>query len=190
MRLQQKAGLAQQLCAQIRLKLKNVGAPESSAWRLPRARGKVTIVTRRRSIIMSTITIGTVRRCGSLIVALGALGSFMAIAAETPPQEHIVVEAARSTAKVIGRADVPGRLVRVELRGQVSYSDLDLTIGSNAKVLKQRVRDAAHTICSDLDKVYQLHESVADCASRAERDAMAQVEGAIAGAQDKVSATK
>jgi UrcA family protein len=91
---------------------------------------------------------------------------------------------------VIGRADVPGRLVRVELRGQVSYSDLDLTISSNAKVLKQRVQDAAHTICSDLDKVYQLHESVADCASRAERDAMAQVEGAIAGAQDKVSATK
>lgn len=96
------------------------------------------------------------------------------------------MEAARSTATVIGRPDIPGRLVRVELRGQVSYSDLDLSIDSNANVLKQRVRDAARTVCSDLDKVYHLHESVSTCATRAEHDAMAQVGCDRAGSQEGI----
>lgn len=142
---------------------------------------------------MTMTTVRTARGYSALLVgigALGALGSFAATAAESQPQEQIVVEAARSTATVVGRPDIPGRLVRVELRGQVSYSDLDLSVGSNANVLKQRVRDAARTICADLDKVYHLHESVSVCATRAEHDAMPQIADAIAAAQGKVSATK
>jgi UrcA family protein len=93
------------------------------------------------------------------------------------------VEAARPQAP--DQPNVPGRLVRVELRGEVSYADLDLTIDSNAKVLKERVQEAARSICSNLDRMYHLHESAKACASRAERDAMPQVEAAIAAAQDR-----
>lgn len=141
---------------------------------------------------MTTMIIAKgVRKYGSaLLIWTGALGSFAATAAEPQPQEHVVVEAGRPTAKVVGRTDIPGRMVRVELRGQVSYSDLDLSIDSNAKVFKERVRDAARTICSDLDRMYHLYESDKACASRAERDAMPQVDAAIAAAQDRRAKTK
>jgi UrcA family protein len=135
---------------------------------------------------MTTIIAKCVRQYGgALIIGTGALGSFAAVAAEPKPQADVIVEAARPTAKVVGRSDIPGRLVRVELRGQVSHSDLDLSIASNAKILKERVHDAARTICSDLDKMYHLQESDDACASRAERAAMPQVDAAIAAAQAK-----
>jgi UrcA family protein len=121
---------------------------------------------------------------GALLMGIGTCGSFAAVAADSQPQANIVVEAARPKV-VAGRPDVPGRLVRVELRGEVSYADLDLSIDSNAKALKERVQEAARTVCSDLDKMYHLYESAKDCASRAERDAMPQVEAAIAMAQQK-----
>lgn len=140
---------------------------------------------------MTTLTGRRVRQYrAALLICTGALGSFVAMAADPQPQEQVTVEASRPTAKVIGRSDIPGRLVRVELQGEVSYSDLDLSIDSNAKVLKDRVRDTARMICSDLDRMYQLNESDKACASRAERDAMAQVDTAIAAARDKKAQAK
>jgi UrcA family protein len=121
---------------------------------------------------------------GALLVSVGAFGAFAAVAADSQRQTNIVVEAARPKV-VAGHPDIPGRIVRVELRGEVSYADLDLSIDSNAKLLKERVQEAARMVCSDLDRMYHRYESAKDCASRAEHDAMPQVEAIIAAAQQK-----
>ena len=135
---------------------------------------------------MKTTTGSAARYGRALLVGIGALGSLAATAADSQPETNIVVEAARPKV-VAGRPDIPGRLVRVELRGEVSYADLDLAVDSNAKALKERVQEAARTVCSDLDRMYHLHESAKACASRAEHDAMPQVEAAIAAARNKTA---
>lgn len=135
------------------------------------------LMTSRRRSLLATFTL--------MFASTGA------IAADAPIAGHVTVQAERPTTKIVGRSEIGAPIVFVELRGRVSYSDLELSIPSNAKVLKTRVHDAARGLCGDLDRLYPTTVGGDDCARKAEAEAMPQVESAIAAAQArKTSAAK
>ena len=125
-----------------------------------------------------------------VLIALGAMfAATAAIAADTPVTGEVTVQAERPTAKVVGRSELGAPVAFVEVRHRVRYSDLDLSIPSNAKVLKTRVRDAARGACTDLDSLYPLTTNASDeCSQKAEERAMPQVLSAIAAAEARTSA--
>lgn len=125
-----------------------------------------------------------------VLIALGAmLAATAAIAADTAVTGEVTVQAERPTSKVVSRSQIGAPVAFVEVRHRVRYSDLDLSIASNAKVLKTRVRDAAHGACADLDTLYPLTTNASDdCTQKAEERAMPQVLSAIAAAQANKSA--
>ena len=122
------------------------------------------------------------RQITGLIATAGVCASVAAFAADIQSQEAIVVEADRPAAKVIGRSDLGKPIKLLQLSAQVSYADLDLSNGDNAKTLKQRVHDAAALVCKDLQKMYPEAET-GDCAREAVHNASRQVEAAISAAQ-------
>lgn len=112
------------------------------------------------------------------------LSATAAMAADQELAAHVIVQAERPTSKVVGRT-VTAPIQQVELRGRVSYADLELSIPSNAKVLEQRVHAAAQELCADLDRLYPYTEGGNDCARKAEEQAMLQVDAAIAAARSR-----
>jgi UrcA family protein len=118
------------------------------------------------------------------------LAATATIAADAPIAGHVTVQAERPTAKTVGRTPSGAPIGFVELRGRVSYSDLDLSIPSNAKVLKQRVHDAAQGLCANLDQLYPITVGTNDCTRKAEGGAMPQVDAVIAAAQARKSSAK
>ena len=120
-----------------------------------------------------------------VLIALGAMiAATAAIAADTPVTGEVTVQAERPTAKVVGRSELGAPVVFVEVAHRVRYSDLDLAIPSNAKVLKTRVRDAARGACADLNTLYPLTTNGSnDCSQKTEERAMPQVLSAIAAAE-------
>ena len=121
-------------------------------------------------------------RIGGLIAIAGVFASFALFAEDAQTQEQIVVEAQRPTAKVVGRSDIGKPIKQLQLSALVSYADLDLSSDSNAKVLRERVHDAAALVCQDLRKMYPGAE-MGDCAVKAVHGASRQVEAAITAAQ-------
>ena len=137
----------------------------------------------QRSIAMTILMTHTRQ---SLLAALALMSAATgAIAADAPIAGQVTVQAERPTTKTVGRSAIGARIESVELRGRVSYSDLDLSIPSNAKVLKQRVYDVAHELCADLDRLYPVGSD--DCARKANEGAAPQVDAAIAQAQARKS---
>lgn len=130
----------------------------------------------------------TVRR-GVLIALSAMLAATAASAADTQVTGEVTVQAERPTAKVVGRSQIGAPVVSTGVQYRVSYTDLELSIPSNAKVLKTRVRDAARAACTDLDKLYPIATSGSDeCSRRAEEGAMPQVLSAIAAAESRKTA--
>lgn len=125
-----------------------------------------------------------------VLIALGAMwAATAAIAAEPPVAGEVTVQAERPTAKVVGRSQIGAPVAFVEVRHRVRYSDLDLSIPSNAKVLKTRIRDAARGACADLDTLYPISTPGSDeCTRKAEERAMPQVLSAIAAAEARKTA--
>jgi UrcA family protein len=125
-----------------------------------------------------------------VLIALSAMfAATAAIAADTPVTGEVTVHAERPTSKVVGRSEIGAPVVFVEVRHRVRYFDLDLSIPSNAKVLKTRVRDAARGACTDLDSLSSLTTNgINDCSQKAEERAMPQVLSAIAAAEARKSA--
>jgi UrcA family protein len=125
-----------------------------------------------------------------VLIALGVmLAATAASAADTQVSGEVTVQADRPAAKVVGRSQLGAPVTFVEVRQRISYSDLDLSIPSNAKVLKTRVRDAARGACADLDSLYPLTVNGSDdCSAKAEEKAMTQVLSAIAAAEANKSA--
>jgi len=126
-----------------------------------------------------------------VLLALGAMfAGTAAIAANPAVTGEVTVQAERPTAHVVGRAQNGAPVVSVEVQHRVLYSDLDLSIPSNAKVLKTRVRDAARGACADLNTLYPLTTNGSDdCSQKSEEKAMPQVLSAIAAAQANKIAT-
>lgn len=132
-------------------------------------------------------TLITPMRQSLLAILISTSVATGAIAADAPIAGHVTVQAERPTAKVVGRDTIGAPIEFVELRGRVSHSDLELSIPSNAKVLKQRVHDAAQGLCADLDQLYPITVGSTDCTRKAEDRAMPQVDSAIAAAQARKS---
>jgi UrcA family protein len=126
-------------------------------------------------------------RQGVLIALSAMFAATAASAGDTQVSAEVTVQAERPTAKVVDRTAVaPVILAAVDYR--VSYSDLDLSIPSNAKVLKTRVRDAARGACADLDRLYPISSGNDECSRKAEERAMPQVLSAIAAAESRKTA--
>lgn len=139
-----------------------------------------------KGLKMIKTTSKNMRRTGlaSLVMAVGAVASFAAFAAETEIGA-VTVRAERATEKVVGRTSSGMPVVIYELGYRVSYGDLDLATRSGADALKQRVREAAKSACTDLDKLYPLEAPDRYCAIKAADDAMSQVNAAVDAAQKK-----
>lgn len=121
-----------------------------------------------------------------VLIALSAMFAAAAVGADSQVTSEITVQAERPTARVVGRSvsGLPVTLASVQYR--VSYADLELSIPSNAGVLKTRVRDAARDACADLNKLYPITASGSnECSAKAEERAMPQVLSAIAAAESR-----
>jgi UrcA family protein len=126
----------------------------------------------------------------SLLMSLAASTLSTAAAGANPlATEHVIVDASRPTTKVIAHSESGTSIKQMQLSGRVSYSDLELSIPSNAKVLKTRVHDAAHEICQRLDVMYPV-TTVEDCTRRAVDDAKPQVNAAIAKSEMQRTASR
>jgi UrcA family protein len=135
---------------------------------------------------MTITTSKCMQRTGlaALILAVGALASPAILAAETEIGA-VTIRAKRATKTVVGHTSSGIPVVMYELGYQVSYKDLDLATPSGADTLKARVREAAKSACTDLDRLYPAGAPERNCAIKAADDAMSQVNAAIAAAQKK-----
>ena len=136
---------------------------------------------------MTSLTINV--RQGVLIALSVMFAAAAASAADTQGTGEVTVQAERPTAKVVGRSQIGAPVVSTGVQYRISYADLDLSIASNAKVLKTRVRDAAREACTDLDKLYPVTTNgSSECSHKAEERAMPQVLAAIAAAESRKTA--
>jgi UrcA family protein len=135
-----------------------------------------------------TSSMRDVRR--SVLIALSAMfAATAAMGADTQVTGEVTVQAERPTAKVVGRSPSGIPIVLSSVQYRVDYSDLELSIPSNAKVLKTRVRDAARDACADLYKLSPISAGGSnECSARAEERAMPQVLSAIAAAESRKTA--
>ena len=72
------------------------------------------------------------------------------------------------------------------VRHAVGYKDIDITTNLGAKVLKQRIEDAAKAACTQIDTLYPnrtILTSTSDCEKAAIHRGMAQADAAIAAAE-------
>jgi UrcA family protein len=123
-----------------------------------------------------------------VLIALSALfAATAASAADTQVSSEVTVQADRPTDKVVGRSQMGAPVLLTSVQYRVSYSDLELSIPSNAKVFKARVRDAAREACADLGKLYPISTGD-DCARKAEEGVTPQVQSAIAAAEARKTA--
>lgn len=130
-------------------------------------------------------------RHGVLVALSAVLAAAAAGADDTQVTGEVTVQAERPTGKVVGRSSSGIPVVLSSVQYRVSYSDLELSIPSNAKVLRTRVRDASRGACADLDRLYGLATSGgAECSARAEERAMPQVLSAIAAAEARKTAAE
>jgi UrcA family protein len=125
-----------------------------------------------------------------VLIALSALfAATAASAADTQVSGEVTVQADRPAAKVVGRSQIGAPVLLSSVQYRVSYSDLELSIPSNAKAFKARVRDAARDACADLGKLYPISAGSSDeCARKAEEGVTPLVESAIAAAEARKTA--
>jgi UrcA family protein len=128
-------------------------------------------------------------RTGGLF-ALSVMFAAAASAADTQVSAEVTVQAERPTTTVVGRAGTGAPVVLANVQYRVSYSDLELSIPSNAQLLKTRVREAARGACADLNKLYPISTTGSnECSAKAEERAMPQVLSAIAAAEARKTAS-
>jgi UrcA family protein len=125
----------------------------------------------------------------ALFIAMSTtFATLAAIAADTQVASEVTVQAERPRTTTVGRDATGAPIVLVEVRHRVSYADLELSIPSNVKVFKTRVRDAARAACADLTRLYPSSSTSDDCARKAEENAAPQVMSAIAAAEARRTA--
>lgn len=136
-----------------------------------------------------TSSMRNVRR-GVLLAASAMLAATAAMGADTQVAGEVTVQAERPTSKIVGRSSTGMPIVLNSVQYRVSYSDLDISIPSNAQVLKTRVRDAARDACADLTKLSAIAVGgSSECSAKAEERAMPQVLSAIAAATARKTAS-
>jgi UrcA family protein len=137
---------------------------------------------------MSSQMMVSVRR--AVLIGLSTtFAAAAAMAADTQVGSEVTVQAERPAARTVGRSASGIPIVLSSVQYRVNYSDLELSIPSNAKVLETRVRDAARAACADLDRLYaQPTSGPDDCSRKATETAMPQVLSAIAAAEARKTA--
>jgi len=134
----------------------------------------------------------------SAFVVSVAIGSGLA-AAQQPQQsiDEVVVIAKPVTIRTappvtmgtpvntgtVGRSTIGAPIELIELRGRVSYADLDLTKQADLAELDKRLNDAAKEACKDLARLYPVgHRDTRSCIGEALDSAKEQKQVVIAAA--------
>ena len=98
-------------------------------------------------------------------------------AAYTPGTEEVIVTAPDIHME---RGSIFGLPGKATLSRRVAFNDLDLTEPSDARMLRQRVRDTARDVCDTLRDAYPVHEQPGtSCYRDALKDAMPRADAAI-----------
>jgi len=130
---------------------------------------------------MQSIMFASAVFCTSLVLMSTHTPATAQETAAMPEIFEIVVTAPRVTVEE-SRRPTAGR-AEVSMSYAVGYADLDLTRAENRTELEERVQEAAVEICEFLSERYGgTRSSTAACTRQALRDAMIQVEQAIAAA--------
>jgi len=119
-------------------------------------------------------------------VALAAMLVGLATSGATFAQQasEVVVEAPRAQVTHSSANGIPTEVITI--RHRVSYKDIDISNYSGAKVLEQRVKDAATEACKQIKTLYPNELVTMDeaaCEKAAIDDAMVQANAAIAAAR-------
>lgn len=117
------------------------------------------------------------------LLAITALVSSAAFAAEPEPEQQVTIRAERPAAKVVGHTSSGAPISEYQITYHVTFADLDVATPVGANALKARVRTAAYSLCKDLDKLYPVAEQDNTCEKKAEDGAMSQVNAVIKVAQ-------
>ena len=113
------------------------------------------------------------------LYSLLAIGGGLAAASHGQPVETVTVEAAREVKVAQTTTGIP--VSEITVRTRVSYADLDLKTDAGARVLKDRIRDAAAGACKEMDvRVPAEGSSVEACVRDAVKPALAEADKAIA----------
>jgi UrcA family protein len=113
-----------------------------------------------------------------------AVGLAMSAAAFAQQVSEVVVEAPRAQVTHSSANGIPTEVITIKHR--VSYKDIDISNYSGAKVLEQRIKDAAKEACKQIKTLYPNELVTMDesaCAQAATADAMVQANTAIAAAR-------
>ena len=128
------------------------------------------------------------KRSTVFAAAAFSLGTIPALAQDYPPdavvydngREQIIVTAPRYSQ----RGYLGGEIRDIQMRREVRYDDLDLRTGWGSMTLKSRVKAAARSMCSTLDRMYPVAtDDSPPCFQTAIDNAMPQVMGIIAHAR-------
>jgi len=132
--------------------------------------------------------------CGTAFLALAGIGFVIpagpAIAQQSnvKTEEFIVVGAPIERSRVVGRSATTGAdIEEIELKRQVSYADLDLSMHADVMTLQTRIEDTAKESCKELSDMFPLNPSnsseIATCTRKAVDSANEQLQAAIAAAK-------
>jgi UrcA family protein len=129
-------------------------------------------------------------RNAALVTLSAMFAATAALSDDTQVTGEVTVQAERPAEKAVARSASGIPVVLSSVKYRVDYSDLELSIPSNAKVLKTRVQDAARAACADLDRLYaQPVAGAGECSLKAIDGAMPQVLSAIAAAEARKTAS-
>ena len=96
------------------------------------------------------------------------------------PNEEVIITAPRYRQ----RGHLGGEIKDVAMQREVRYDDLDLRSGWGVRKLEARIKSAARSMCSSLDRMYPIStDDSPPCYRAAVDDAMAQADEAIARAR-------
>jgi UrcA family protein len=126
------------------------------------------------------------RKFGLVAGGLLSFGLFVAggsALAQTPPPaqapEEVTVTAPRVVHQTVGRSSTTGAPIEVtSISREVKFADINLSTPSGEAAVKERITQTARGMCKELDKMYPLEQRDPDCARKAIRDAMKQVDKA------------
>ncbi|MBM4197758.1 MAG: UrcA family protein [Gammaproteobacteria bacterium] len=130
----------------------------------------------------------------SSVLTAGALMALPAYAAEPQGTAEIVVRSERPAVRSdepvvmqVGQTETRVPIMLVEIRHHVSFDDLDLATATGADALVERVRTIAKQGCTQLDRMYPRSSPDGGCMKEAVRNAMPQIEAAIAEAKTRAA---
>lgn len=102
--------------------------------------------------------------------------------AQIAPEVQVEAKRVVGTQALERNAGLP--ITNIQLSYTVSARDIDISTNSGAKVLEQRVKDAAAAACKEMSRQFpNATPSDAECASNAAAKAMGQVHELVAAAE-------